>query len=376
MAITDKFELGGMPVDQVYGKIIEAGIPKVDAAILVGGWILQNAGRTRRVFDFATQFPGVDPACTSAFAGRFDHEHWIDGQSVVQAEETTTEQGFNTRFDNIKADIAGLSAELAKAFTCLAHMRRDVRALLDELRMEVNRINSDIYSCCAGAERVVAGPTGDFVQIDRNKFLGTTMFFDKPVSVWQTLQGTMVLPVTLGPGTNPIDDPRVRRPAMLAEFIEMTPEVRTIFAAGGLVTKERFIETFGRLRTKEGFAVLELVKILPDRSSYATAEAMLAAVAEREAAALRTSGDTRAILAAAFGVGTEVPSVGKASVEKLNMIPAPTRSALVASGIDTVEKLAAASPRELSVRLTRAGVETSAAEVGGWAATARTLTHL
>ena len=371
----DKIEIGGIGVDEVYNRIQMAGVSKSDAVVLVADWILHNAGRSRRTFEFVTPFTSVDAACVSAFARAFRHSHWIDGQSVVQAEETTTEQGFNTRFDNITSDIDGLAREIAKSFACLSQMRRDVRALLDELRAEVNRINNDVYNCCLAPQTITPASIGDLRAIDRTDFLGTTKFFDKPVSVWKTSQGTIVLPVTLGPTMDPTTDPRIKRPGALGRFIEETPEVRTIFG-GGPVTKERFVDALGEMRTKEGFTVKDLVKILPDRQAFPTPEAMLTAVTEREAAALRTSGDTAAVLAGTFGVGTTVTSVGAASVDRLDIIPAAVRGALVASGVDTIEKLAAVNPRELSVRLGRAGVETPAADVASWSATAKTLVKI
>jgi hypothetical protein len=376
MAAIDTIDLNGMPVDQVYDKLQKVGISKGEASVLVANWILQNAGQTRRTFNYATAFPQADPACTSGFLSVFSHAPWFDGQSVVQAEETTTEQGFNKRFDNIKHDIDNLGVEVAKAFTCLAAMRHDLRLLLDEIRAELNRIDVDLYTCCVGERVVVPNLNQDLVRsIGPKDYLGTTMFFGKAVSVWKTSQGNMLLPLTIGPATDPTEDPRVKRPAALGSFIEETPEVRAIFA-GGPVTKQRFIDALGALRTKDGFVVADLVKILPDNQPFATPEAMLAAVTEREAAALRTSGDTTAILTGAFGVGTDVPTVGAVSVEKLEMIPAATRAALVASGVDTVEKLAAANPRELSAQLGRGGATASAGDIGAWSAVAKTLNNL
>jgi hypothetical protein len=376
MATLSGLEIEGMSVDQVYGEILKRGVTQAEASIIVGEWIIHNVGRTKRTFEFATAFPAVEAGCVSAFARAFEHVHWIDGQSVVQAEKTSVEAGFNERFDNIKTDITNLAAEIAKAFACLAAMRADLRTMLDEVRTELNRLNADVYACCSSGEgRVELPGPSNYQFFDRNRFRGTTTFFGKDVSVWDSDGRLILLPITRGPIGDPMDDPRIKRPATFARLIEEAPEVRQIFAGGG-VTKERFIQALGAMRTPDGVAVADLVKILPDNQPFASPEAMLAAASEREAASLRTSGDVKAVVTAALGADVEPAAAAKAPVADFDAIPTSARTALVANGVDTIEKLAAVNARDLAGRLGRAGVAASAGDVAGWSAMAKTLSKL
>src|SRR5215213_1453351 len=94
---------------------------------------------TQRLFDYQRPFPATDPDCVSTFARSFRHEDWVDGESVVQAEQTSIEDGFNHRFHRIEEDLDALAADVAKAFLCLGEMRGDLRAILDEIKAELNR---------------------------------------------------------------------------------------------------------------------------------------------------------------------------------------------------------------------------------------------
>jgi hypothetical protein len=125
-----------------------AGFSGDQAEILVS--ILEVVGQTRRTFDYATSFPALDPNCVATFARSFEHQDWIDGESVVQAEQTTGEEGFNLRFHRIEQDLDRLGGDVAKAFLCMAAMRTSLRYLLDEIRAEINRLNNDVYECCQG----------------------------------------------------------------------------------------------------------------------------------------------------------------------------------------------------------------------------------
>lgn len=179
------FNVAGMPVAQVLEQVQKAGISRSDASILVGSWIFENVGRTQRTFNYATAFPAADPTCVSSFTKTFAHQDWVDGKSVVQAEQTTGEEGFNLRFHRIEADLAGLGQEVAHAFTCLATMRREIRSLLDELRAEVNRLNSDVFEqrTHGGASTAKPGLGGITDVLDGPRFKGVTKFLDRDVAI-------------------------------------------------------------------------------------------------------------------------------------------------------------------------------------------------
>lgn len=103
---------------------------------------------SKRVFGYTDPLNAEDNNCVSKFSRSFKHEDWIDGESVVQAEHTSLEDGFNTRFHKIENDLDALSEELTRAFSCVAEQRQEVAALLLEVKAELNRINSDIHACC------------------------------------------------------------------------------------------------------------------------------------------------------------------------------------------------------------------------------------
>ena len=370
------FQVAGMPVAELFEQIRSAGVPEAEASVLVGSWIFENIGRTQRSFNYATSFPAEDANCVATFARTFQHQDWVDGESVVQAERTTGEEGFNARFHHIESDLDSLAADVGKAYACLAAMRASLRTLLDELRNEINRLNRDIVALSDKGTRppvFEGGRVTDF--LDRGDFLGATKFLDKDVSVWRTSQGVMMLPAVLPTAIDPRTDPRARRPGDLAQFLEEQPNIREVFEQEE-ITKERFVERFGDERTPSGGLVRDLVDILPSNTRFETVEAMVNEVAEREAAAIRTRGGTGAAITAALGVGTDVTSVGEASVDRFETIPTKARQVLVGSGIDTMEKLANLDARATAELFQNQGVETSRGEIAAWAATAKTLTRI
>lgn len=139
MAIDD-LDIEGIDVKTFFTKVTAAGVSSVEAKALIANLLIRD--RLPRRFNYATPFPAEDPACTPAFDRSFRHVDWVDGESVVQAEETTGEEGFNLRFHRIESDLDSLGADVALAFACLAGMRRNLRSLLDEIKVEVDRLNN------------------------------------------------------------------------------------------------------------------------------------------------------------------------------------------------------------------------------------------
>jgi hypothetical protein len=92
-------------------------------------------------FDYRTPFPASVPANVPEFQRSFQHEDWIDGRSVVQAEANEIEEGFNSRLHKIEADLDALSTDTGRAFAALAAMRTSLSALLNEIRAEVQRLD-------------------------------------------------------------------------------------------------------------------------------------------------------------------------------------------------------------------------------------------
>jgi hypothetical protein len=360
----------GMKVEDVFTQITKAGVTEHEAAILVGSWIYENVGRARRTFNYATPFAAEEAVCAPTFARSFQHSDWIDGESVVQAEETVGEAGFNTRFHNIENDLDGLSADVARLFTCLADMRRDLRALLDEIRAELNRLNADVHTRPRPGRPQFEGelevePPFRFDYVDTMKFL------DKYVQVFKTDKGMVMVPAIEQIKVNPGADPRIMRAAKLGRFMEEDPRVRERFPQE--VSKAEFLKMFGRRELDDGQLVRDLVRILPEGTRYPTLDAMLEDVAAREAAALRTSDAGDASLISAFGLDVDVKAVTDAPIERFATIPPAARAALVTAGIRTMGELAKASPADLARVFQKEAIAADKNDAAEWTAGAKAL---
>ena len=367
-----RLNLSGMKVEEVYDSLIKAGVSVPGAATVISDWIFENLGRTRRTFNYRTAFTAEDPACATTFGRTFQHDDWVDGESVVQAEQSVGEDGFNARFHRIEADLDALGTDVAQAFTCLARMRADLRALLDEVRAELNLLNSDVYECCRGRTPPDGGRFGGFEVLRDFEFVTTTKFLDKHVQVFKTDRGLAILPAVAQVALDPAFDPRVRHAADLSRFVTEDPRARKRFPE--VVRKQDFVQAFGTEPGKSGEPIAELVEILPDDAEFASLDAMVAAVAEREARALRSSGFGTAAIEAAFGLEEGAGTLADAPVERFGSIPKRARVALAAAGIDTVGKLAEAQPRKVAAILGKEGLVGTAADAAEWSAQARVLT--
>lgn len=372
------FSVENIPVSEVYTRIIEQGVSAYDARALVGSWLLGGYARGGRTFNYATSFPATEAGCVSNFNRTFQHQDWIDGESVVQAEQTTGEDGFNLRFHRIEQDLDRIRDDLRRAFSCLATMRSSLRQILEELKLELNRLNQDVANCCGRSEPPVRGvfelPNYAY-QLDRTAphptYYGRTRFFDQNVNVWQTNQGIVILPEMDPAANNVVFDPRLTRTSSFATFIQ--EEGRAAFQ-GRPATKEEMVRTFGTRTLRSGHTVAEAVSILPDRASYPTVDAMLDDIVEREAAAIRSRGGAGGQLASSFNFGaTAGTTINKASVGEFQALPIGARTALMAAGIDTMEKFASAKTEDLLNATRKGDSSISAGDIAGFRTLARTL---
>ncbi len=374
MADDKRLEVEGKSADFIFNTLIKEGLSNSDAAIVASSWIFENFGKVKRTFNYAEEFPQVDPSCVATFARSFAHADWIDGESVVQAEQSPGELGFNERFHRIEEDLDGLFTDVAQAFLCMSEMRRSLRALLDEIRAEVNRLNSDVHNCChrGSGGGIIVDPAPPFNGLfEAASFLGATKLAERNVSLWKTDRGIMVLPAVSTVAVKETTDVRVRRAGALARFIEDTPAVRQSFP--GAVTKAAFVEKFGNELTKDGQSVRGFLDILPAAGRFASLKAMVDAVVEGEAAALRTTSGVGAALATAFGVETTLENVAAAPVDKFEPVPFKVRGTLVRKGITTMEALVKLGPGKLVELLQDEGIEASLGEASEWTAMAATL---
>jgi hypothetical protein len=373
-------DLVDLTATEMIGLIAEEGVSASDAAVLVGDWVLELGGKAKRTFKYQTDFPESDSACASDFARTFEHQDWIDGESIVQAEQTTVEEGFNVRFHRIEADLDALGADVAKAFLCLAEMRASLRALLDEIRSEINRLNSDVHECCTRDTPPGGGLT---FPIDPGTFgvarelMGVTKFLDEDYMVYNIGGRIEMFPVVLPPDEgrviNPLDDDRVKKAADLVAVFE-DEEVKAHFENNPL-TKKEILEHFGDKEVREGVMVEDLVRVLPAGETFTSPTEMIKAISSREAAVLRISGRGEAI-AAHFGVGDDVGLISDAPVERLGLLSPEASKVLAESGFDTIGRLAEADSRTIASALGNVGIDVSVGEVSTWTATAHTLSSI
>lgn len=372
--------LGGMTAEKVFQEAVANGLSQVDAAVLVSGWIFENFGKSQRVFGYKQTFAEEDPACQAQFIRSFEHVDWIDGESVVQAETTAGESGFNFRFHRIEGDFEAVKADLQKAFECVAEQRRTLHARFEELKAEINRINADVHNCCHRPSGPTAvgpiGPIGPFEGLaNTGLFLGNVKFNEKYVALWQTKQGYMMLPTVYTVATDFIADPRVQRAGYVARFAAENRDIARMFQEGP-VKKDALVEKFGDRILGNGETLRTNLTILPDSATFRSTDELVDEIAEREALALRSRDGSASAVHDAFGLGVEFESVRDAPVEKFNILPPNARIALTRAGIDSIGKLAGASLQEIAGALRTEGVDIRAPDVAEWQATAKTLSRV
>jgi hypothetical protein len=354
--------------EEVFEQITKTGVSKADAAVIVGSWIFENFGRAPRVFSYRTDFPATDPDCTRQFVRTFVHQDWVDGEDVVQAEQTTGEEGFNLRFHRIESDLDALARDVATAFVCLAAQRASLRQLLDEIRNELNTINRTVAEprerppfAFEGAGRV-------------GTYRGATRFFGKDVNVFETEAGIVMLPAITGVKIDPTDNPRVQRVGELGKLM-VEDRVTEFFATEGTVTRDSFIAKFGDEELEGGLKVRDVVDILPSNARFNSPDAMLEGVAAREGAAIRTSPVEGESITAVLGVEGDA-KVADVPVDRMEAIPSTGRTALVGAGITKLGQLAGRDAASVSAELKNRGVDVTAREAAGWIATAKTLVNV
>lgn len=159
-------------------------LTEVEINTMIYGILGESLGKTKRVFSYGKTFADDAPGCVSTFARGFAHVDWIDGESVVQAEENSIEEGFNLRFHKIEADTDALARNLVKAFDCVADMRKELANRLSELRSEINRINADVYECC-------------------DKDSGGGWVYQNPGTIYKPIYEAWKPPIFAGPGKDP-----------------------------------------------------------------------------------------------------------------------------------------------------------------------------
>jgi hypothetical protein len=361
--------IGNLSVQDVYTTVVQKGLTESQANAFVGEWLLVNAGKAKRVFNYNQAFDAVDADCKSSFARGFVHQDWVDGESTVQASETPDEAGFNRRFHRIEADLDALGANVALAFACLADMRQQLKNCLEEIRVELNRINADLDP------RGSSGPVGINPNLQAGSFLGKFKVNENDMQLWQTASGMVMLP-DLQVIAAPIwSDPRALRAAKLSRFVEENGQVRGTFPQA--VNKKDFLAKFGNDKLEDGSSVRDLVSMLPDDGAYASLDAMGTDVMVREAAALRTTPGSKDAAALALGLSRESGKLDSASVDQFGALSTQTRGALARNGITTVGQFAALSAERVAEVLKKERVQdVSRGDIAGALTVAKLITQL
>jgi hypothetical protein len=89
-------------------------------------------------FNYQFPVPTTDPNCKSTFTRVFHHDDWVDGQDVVQAQQTSEEEGFNARFHKLERDVDALGENLKSAFAAIEILRGQVVAALNDIKNQFN----------------------------------------------------------------------------------------------------------------------------------------------------------------------------------------------------------------------------------------------
>jgi hypothetical protein len=367
----------GVTVGELYETFTAKGINHSDASVLVASWIYENVGTTKRVFNYVEPFPSVEPGCAPPpFSRTFAHADWVDGEDVVQAGQSTGELGFNERFHRIEHDLDHLGTDVAKAFACMAAMRVSLRRLLDEIRAELNRVHTTVHDTGVidGGVLHIDKIPNYMSALDFGKYMGTTMFLDKKVSIWETKAGTIVLPALETVGVDVVTGPKLKGAGQLSRFVAEHPDVQQRFPQE--VRMDEFLRLYGDEQVADGRLIRDVLKVLPAGSDFRALDAMLAEVGEREAVIVRTTMGAQSAISAALGIESELQTVGDADVAKLGAVPTKARQALARGGINTVAELAKASPERVLSIMKDNEIRADAGDAAEWTSFAQTLTRL
>lgn len=367
-------ETAGRSIDTILADLKGTQLTNADKGILVSSWIFKNFGDVLREFNYSLPLAPSAPLAVPTFQRSFVHQDWIDGESVVQAGSTTGEQGFNLRLHRIEDDFDKLAADVALAFTTVAELRRQLSTLLAEVRAELNRLNGAVHNLQNRGSTIgplTAQPPAFGQLLDKTAFLGATKFLGKDVTVWNTNQGTVMLPVVSPAAINTANIDRVNAAPNLERFITE----RRVDVGEGPITKTTFAEKFGDERLADGQLVRNVVDILPANASFANATELVDAVAERQAAVVRTSGESSAVITSLLGSApaTTNVAVAETSVTNVTVIPPEVSDVLSRNGVGSVGALAERPAAEIVDIASRNGLTVSLSQAALWSRTAKTL---
>ncbi|AIE86501.1 hypothetical protein [Fimbriimonas ginsengisoli] len=406
--MAETLTINGVSAEQVYETVRDAGIGDADAKILVSNWIYQNYLTLSRSFSYGTAFPASVPDCVpTPFARTFVHKDWVDGEDLVQAGQSADDNGFNMRLHQIEHDLDSLGAKLATAVDCMADMRASLRKMFDEIASELNRIDNDIAGTVKGP--TVVGPSvGGYLpgyyggyqygpQVGINvgpgvnppnftgpmppgtegdpllNYLGTTIYQDKAVSLFNTSKGVVILPA-VDVSTPANVDRRVTSAGAVARAITENRQLGQAVRQG--VDKNVLVERFGGLELSNGQTLQQALSVLPANAKYESPTQFLNDLSGRMASALQSTTGLSRQLAAAVSAPAGVSDMASVDISGMKELPPAATSALRKAGVSTIGQFAKLTAGSISQILGKTNVGLNAGEIAAIHGTAQTLSHM
>jgi hypothetical protein len=399
--MADMLKIAGISAEQVYQTVRDAGVADSDAKLLVSNWIYQNYLSLARRFDYVTAFPAAVPDCVPPpFVRSFAHRDWFDGEDLVQAGESADDDGMNKRFHKIEGDLDTLGSQIARLASCMAEMRSNLRMLLDEVAAELNRIDGDIGamrgSTVIGPPHVKSplGPLlGGGILTNPNisigpmisnapgvtggdpmvGFLGTTMFQERAVSLFNTSQGIVMMPAVDASSPTNLDR-RVSSVGALSRAMQENAQLKE--ATAGAVNRKELVGRFGALTLSNGQTLEQAVAALPQSAQYASGTAMLSDLAQRVAGALQSTTGLPQQLAVTVNASRDATSLAAVDISGLKDFPPDATAILRRAGITTIGQVAATTSEKLASVLREGNVAISVGEIATVQGTAQTLSNV
>jgi len=412
--MTETLSINGISAEKVYETVRDAGINDADAKILVSNWIYQNYLTLSRSFSYGTAFPASVPDCVpTPFARTFVHKDWVDGEDLVQAGESANDVGFNVRLHEIEHDLDSLGAKLATMVECMSDMRTSLRKMFDEIAAELNRIDNDIAGTVKGP--TVVGPsvggylpgnyTGGYQYGPPNigvnppiytnpnygfpghygpmppgtdgdpllNYLGTTIYQDKAVSMFNTSKGVVILPA-IDVSTPANVDRRVTSAGAVSRAITENEQLGQAIRGG--VSKKELVERFGDMTLSNGQTLQQALSVLPMDAQYETASSFIQDLSGRMASALQSTTGLSRQLAATVSAPAGVTDFASVDISGMKELPPAATSALRKAGISTIGQFASLNQKEVSEIIGRTNANLSEGEIAGVFGTAQTLANM
>lgn len=247
------------------------------------------------------------------------------------------------------------------------------------LTSEPTTVRAESAAAAASTDSALSRRSG--ILVNPPEFLGPAEFQGQDVLTWQLGQGILVLPNA----ASPFQKAGMQRSGLVQQFTLTNSDFRNAFPGGGFgelsptaelapkqgyekvkpiapPTVAQLIDCFGGANVGGGFTFKDAVSILPPALQFSSPQALAAAIAEREGAALRSDATTTALITSALGLDPRTGSIAQASTTNLLNVTTQVKKALVAGGLDTVSKVANASAQAVTALLQKADVPNPQAE--------------